>query len=142
MRKNSTMQVDETEITTGRRKNYGYWLIGGLIAFVIAALVLWLDSQPVGTGETRASPDGRYTASVMDYSNSNLLGVWEKNWFEFRVEGPGMSHLLTSTPLPGPYFGSRSSTKIIFWEPDSSAVRFVFPSAEFRFAIPPEAAGQ
>ena len=139
------MQGSGTE-TKGRRSIYRYLGIAGagaLVLFIVlAAFLVWLYFQPVGTGEFRSSPDGRYEASVMDFTQESLFGDEAKRWFEFRVEGPGLTYVLTREPLPGPYFGSRSSMRIIFWEPDSSAVRFVFPSAELRVATRPSVSGE
>lgn len=122
------------------RRHRTFWIVSACILAVLVAVSVvllaglrWLDTMPVGTGEERRSPDGRFTASVMDYTERHFLTGKPRRWFEFRVTGPGVAHKLTSTPFPGPYFGSRSSTRVIAWEPDSSAVRFVFPSAELRF---------
>lgn len=119
----------------GRRGRRSGGLAGLLLAaLVLAAAVRWLMTIPVGTGEERRSPDGRFTAAVMDYSGQDFFTGSARRWFVFRVTGPGIAHELTSTPFAGPYFGSRSSTSVIAWEADSSAVRFVFPGAELRFA--------
>jgi hypothetical protein len=94
-----------------------------------AALIRRLETATVCTGETRASADEKYSASVMDCSGREFFSDKEVHYFEFRVEGHGFERVITSTPLPGPYFGSRSSTQVIFWRPDSSSVRFVFPTS-------------
>ena len=114
-----------------------------LITVVLLAVVAsagayrCLETMPVGTGEARPSPDGRFRASVMDYSERSFLAGTARRWFHIRVEGPGILYDFTSLPLPGPYFGSRSSHSVVFWEPDSSAVRFVFPTATLRLRTRP-----
>lgn len=109
-----------------------------VLALIVAALALgqrWLQTMPVGTGETKASPDGRYTATALDWWETGFFTGETRRWFEFRISGPGLEYRQTGTPLPGPDFGSRSSGSVITWEPDSSAVRFVFPAAELRFQV-------
>ncbi|HEV2512885.1 hypothetical protein [Bosea sp. (in: a-proteobacteria)] len=121
-------------IIRGRRR-WLWLLVLGVPLLAALALFRWFETMPVGTGETRRSPDGRYEASVMDYSARDFFTGAPRRWFAFRVNGPDTSYELTSTPLPGPYFGSRSSTSVIRWEPDSSAVRFVFSSSELQFKV-------
>lgn len=115
--------------------------LGALVLFAIVAGAAYrgLETMPVGTGEVRPSPDGRYSASVFDYFARGFFTNEEQRWFEFRVTGPGADYTFTGTPLPGPYFGSRSSHSVIRWEPDSSAVRFVFPTSELRIGVSPAA---
>ena len=131
----------ETGGGTGRRRRRRR--IGGALLALVVALALgaaalrWLLTMPVGTGEERRSPDGRFTASVMDFSGRAFYTGRPLRWFVFRVTGPGIAHELTSTPFAGPYFGSRSATSVIAWDADSSAVRFVFPRAELRFSTAP-----
>ena len=120
-----------------KRRRWLWFLVLGPPLLGALALLRWFETMPIGTGETRSSPDGRHEASVMDYSARDFFSGAPRRWFAFRVSGPGMHHELTSTPLPGPYFGSRSSVSVIRWEPDSSAVRFVFPAAELRFEVHP-----
>lgn len=97
----------------------------------------YLHSMTVGTGETRRSPDDRFVASAMDYSSRSFLTGEPRRWFELSLEGPGVRHHFVSDPLPGPYFGSRSAHSVIVWEPDSSAVRFVFPTATIELGTQP-----
>ena len=112
-------------------------LIGlGITAVVVVASGLlalrYLDSLPVGTGETRVSPDGRFTASVYDFHRKQFFGGESESWFDFSVTGPDVAFAMKSTPLPAPYFGSRSSHSVIRWEADSSAVTFVFSNSQLR----------
>ncbi|WP_199257540.1 hypothetical protein [Paracoccus binzhouensis] len=66
----------------------------------------------------------------MSYSRRQFWSGEAESWFEFTLDGPGIQRHLRSTPLPGPDFGSRSEgVRVNHWAPDSSAVRFVFPSA-------------
>ncbi|GGF52605.1 hypothetical protein GCM10007301_10110 [Azorhizobium oxalatiphilum] len=115
--------------------------LGVIFVFLMLGLAVQLrhlQTMPIGTGESQGSPDGRYVASVMDYTERHFFTGEPRNWFEFEIEGPGFSYRQTGTPIPGPYFGSRSSYSVIHWEPDSSAVRFVFPGAELRFKVGPQ----
>lgn len=111
------------------------WLV--LAVLVLGAAAIWrsIDKMAVGTGETRMSPDERYTASATDYGGRDFFTGKPRRWFEFRVTGPGIDYRYEGTPLPGPYFGSRSSHSVVKWEADSSAVRFVFPNAELRIGV-------
>lgn len=129
----------EAGSSTGRpRRRIGGALLVLVVVLVLGAAALrWLMTMPVGTGEERRSPDGRFTASVMDFSGQAFFTGRPLRWFVFRVTGPGIAHALTSTPFAGPYFGSRSATSVIAWDADSSAVRFVFPRAELRFSTVP-----
>jgi hypothetical protein len=111
-------------------------VLGGLVLLAVGAGVLrYLDTMAVGTGETRPSPDGRFTASVTDWSRRGFLTGTAHRWFEYRVEGPGVRHKLVGEPVPGPYFGSRSSHRVIQWNADSSAVDFVFPGTTIRITL-------
>lgn len=111
------------------------WLI--LAVIVLGAATLWraLATMTVGTGETRMSPDGRFTASATEFMGRDFFTGKARRWFAFRVMGDGIDYRYEGTPLPGPYFGSRSSHSVVRWEADSSAVRFVFPTAELRFGV-------
>lgn len=110
-----------------------------VVCFVAAVIFIrWLTTQPICTGEFGASPDGAYNAGVMECSDPPFFRGETRHYFEFKVTGPGVNHSLTSTAIPGPYFGSRSSHKVIFWDKEPAAVRFVFPSAELRFETRPD----
>lgn len=122
----------------GRRR--WLWLILAAVAVALGLGWRWVATMSVGTGETRVSPDGRFTASAMEFSDRHFVTGEARRWFEFRVTGPGLDYRYEGTPLPGPYFGSRSSHSVVRWEADSSAVRFVFPNAELRFAVTPKEA--
>lgn len=78
---------------------------------------------------------------MTDYSAREFFTGAQRHRFPFRVSGLDTHYELTSTPLPGPYFGSRSSVSVIRWEADSSAVRFVFPTSELRFKVGPHGEG-
>ncbi|MBB4000207.1 Tsi3 family protein [Aureimonas pseudogalii] len=118
-----------------RRRILGF--AGLAVLLIVAALVRALHVMPVGTGETRASPDGRFTASVMDWSERGFLTDAPRRWFEYRVEGPGVHHALSGNPIDGPYFGSRSSHRVIRWSEDDAFVEFVFPDTTLRLTIAP-----
>lgn len=110
-------------------------IVLGLTIALLALGQRWLQTMPVCTGETKASPDGRYTASAFDCTETGFFTGETRHWFEFRIAGPGLDYRQTGTPLPGPDFGSRSSGSVTAWEPDSSAVRFAFPAAALRFQV-------
>jgi hypothetical protein len=88
----------------------------------------------VKTGETKASPDGRFEASVMDSFSETFFGQ-EKHWLEFAITGSGQNQFLKTDYIEGPYFGSRSSYSVIEWAKDSSAVTFLFPSVSLSMKL-------
>jgi hypothetical protein len=120
-----------------RRRILGFAGLALLLA--VAALVRALHAMPVETGETRASPDGRFTASVMDWSERGFLTDAPRRWFEYRVDGPGVHHALSGNPIDGPSFGSRSSHRVIRWSEDGGFVEFVFPDTTVRLTMAPTA---
>ncbi|WP_019998636.1 Tsi3 family protein [Aureimonas ureilytica] len=118
-----------------RRRIFGFAGLALLLA--VAAFVRALHVMPVGTGETRASADGRFTASVMDWSERGFLTNSLHRWFEYRIEGPGVHHALSGNPIDGPYFGSRSAHRVIRWSEDGGFVNFVFPGMTLRVTVMP-----
>ncbi|MGU3495060.1 hypothetical protein ACLBXM_13540 [Xanthobacteraceae bacterium A53D] len=118
-----------------RRLIRAFAVIAAFLALGLAVQYRHLHTMPVGTGETKSSPDGLYRASVTDWADRHFITGEPRRWFEFEISGPGLDYRQTGSPLPGPYFGSRSSHSVIMWEADSSAVRFVFPAAELRFGV-------
>lgn len=106
------------------------FLVGLLITFFAGWRVLQVMAYPIGTGESRMSPDGRYEAHVTDWYDESFFGS-QRHWFEFSITR-GSSQRLITDPIPGPYFGSRSSHKVIYWDDSSSSVRFVFPTMEIK----------
>lgn len=114
-----------------------------LCLLLLAALLIgqrWIGSQTFGTGECRPSPDTRYMACVHSYTKDSFWTGKTRHWFEFRLTGPDLDDTLTTSPIAGPYFGSRSNHQVVFWQPDSRAVRFVFPNATLRIGTDPKAA--
>lgn len=85
---------------------------------------------PVGTGEAKKSPTGRYEAAVTDYYDETFFGK-KKRWFQFEIRGNSQRILVTDA-IDGPYFGSRSATSVIQWTSDESNVVFSFPAVEIR----------
>jgi hypothetical protein len=85
---------------------------------------------PIGTGESKRSPDGRFEAHITDWYDESFFGT-QRRWFEFEVTGGAYQKIVTD-PIPGPYFGSRSTNRVIHWSDDSAVVRFVFPGREIR----------
>ncbi|SCZ29138.1 hypothetical protein [Afifella marina] len=96
----------------------------------LLGLSRYVDSLPIGTGEVQMSPDGRFQASVMSFSEKSFFTGASRRWFEIGVSGPDVLYEFTSRPLPGPPFGSREHHSVISWKPDSSSVRFDFPTAK------------
>jgi len=103
---------------------------GMLVVFYAGRRALQVMAYPIGTGESKKSPDGRFEAHVTDWYDESYFGH-QRQWFEFRVTG-GSSQRLVTDPIPGPYFGSRSTNTVIYWSDDSAFVRFVFPATEIR----------
>jgi len=104
-----------------------------LVAIVLLAGVyrFWqILPYPVGTGEAKKSPSGRYEAAVTDYYDETFFGG-KKRWFQFEIRGDSQKMLITDA-IDGPYFGSRSSTSVIQWASDESNVVFSFPAVEIR----------
>lgn len=109
----------------------GCLVVATMLLVVLAGWrALHVLPYPFGTRESKKSPDGRYEASVTDWYDENFFG-YSKRWFEFKVTGDSPQRIITD-PIPGPLFGSRTKTDIIFWADDSSVVRFVFPATEIR----------
>jgi hypothetical protein len=98
-------------------------------AFGSAYRLLRILPYPVGTSESKKSPDERFKASVTDYYDETFLG-YSRRWYEFEVHGNGGVRLWISDPVPGAMFGSRTPGTVIHWSPDSGSVRFVFPGVE------------
>jgi hypothetical protein len=108
-----------------------------IVAASSSAVYRYVQTMPVGTGETTASPDGRFTASIMDWTRRDYFGGTAHRWFEYKVEGEAGSYRIVTRPVDGPYFGSRSSHHVIRWWTDSSAVDFIFPNRSLQ--IPTDA---
>lgn len=97
----------------------------------------YLATMPVGTGETRISPDGRFTASVTEFTQAPFFTGEHRRWLRYRIEAPGLSHQIETPPLLGPGPGSREIPPVIRWDADSSAVEFVLPSRRLRLGTQP-----
>ena len=105
-------------------------LVGLVLVCFAGRRALHVAAYPIGTGDSAKSPNGRYEAFVTDWYDESFFGR-SRHWFEFEVRG-GSPQKLVTDPIPGPYFGSRSTNTVIFWADDSSVVRFVFPASEIR----------
>lgn len=116
-------------------------LAGTLLILLLAwaLLMRWIDSQPIGTGESVPSPNDLHMASVMAFPDRSFWTDETREWFEFRISGPGLEKRLTTSPIPGPDFGSRSGHRVIHWDADSAAVRFAFPTVTLRVEARPDA---
>lgn len=106
-------------------------IIFSIIIVLIVSYRIIISSNPIGTGETRTSPNGQYEASVLDFTGEDFLGKTHQ-WFEFKIKSKSTTKKFTTSPISEIYFGSRSHNQVIFWESDSSAVKFIFPEAEVR----------
>ncbi len=86
---------------------------------------------PIGSWEESKSPDGHYIACVTDYFDENFWGH-KTRWYEFELKEPNDRQIRfwRTDPIPSASFGSRSNTKVVHWESDSSEVRFTFPGVE------------
>jgi hypothetical protein len=105
-------------------------VLTALSAALGSAYRLWrILPYPVGTGESKKSPDERFEASVTDYYDETFLG-YSRRWYKFEVRGRGKVWGWTGDPVPGAVFGSRTPGTVIHWSPDSASVRFVFPGVE------------
>lgn len=136
---NSRGQRGRAMTRRGRLRPILLLLAGAFLALLLGLglMLRWIDSQPIGSGENALSPDGLYRASAMDFSQKSFWTGKVRTWFEFRVTGPDQDWQLTSSAIPGPDFGSRSDHRVIEWQPDSAAVRFVFPGVTLRIEAGP-----
>jgi hypothetical protein len=101
-------------------------LAGGLFSLYRVWRIL---PYPVGSGESKPSPDGQAQASITDYYDESFLGH-RRRWFEFEVKSPVGVQRWISDPVPFADFGSRSQNSVIRWSDDSASVRFVFPKMQ------------
>ena len=113
-----------------------------LIVFVLAVAYRFIQIIPgnVGTGETRESPDKKYQATAYDWSSESFWGK-TRYWFEFKIEETQTGRVLQrieTTPIQGPYFGSRSSHRVVRWTDDSTQVVFKFPSVDIKMRVKPD----
>ncbi len=106
-------------------------IIFSVILVLIVSYRIIISSNPIGTGETRTSPNGQYEASVLDFTGEDFLGKTQQ-WYEFKIKSKSTTKKFTTSPISEIYFGSRSNNQVIFWESDSSVVKFIFPEAEVR----------
>ncbi len=116
--------------------------LGAALLLALAAGLVFLrlaNSQPVGTGESRPSPDQAHMAAVHEYVATDFWSGEKQHWFEFEVTGPGVAYHARTDPIPGPSFGSRSDHRVIFWSPTSRFVRFAFPAMNIVIEIPGDA---
>ncbi|UCG47888.1 MAG: hypothetical protein JSU94_20715 [Phycisphaerales bacterium] len=109
------------------------------LAIIVAAGYRYISIIPenVGTGETAKSPNGRYEASAMEWHSESFWGR-KRHWLRFEikdVKSGAVVNTLETTPIEGPYFGSRSDHRVVFWSDDSREVRFVFPTVEIKMAV-------
>ena len=94
---------------------------------------------PVGTGETRRSPDGKFEATVYDWFDEGFWGA-RRSWYAYDVREVGSGRVIerfTSDRLESPYFGSRSGHRVVMWAPDSATVRFAFSHVDIVVKVSP-----
>ena len=111
-----------------------------VIGLAVAYRFIQILPGNVGTGETRESPDKKYQATAYDWSSESFWGT-KRHWFEFKIEevtsGRTVQKLETD-PIAGPYFGSRSSHRVVHWKDDSTEVIFRFPHIDISMRVEPE----
>jgi hypothetical protein len=84
---------------------------------------------PIGSCESKTSPDGQAAASITDWYDESFLG-YSRRWFEYEVKSQAGVQRWISDPVPFAEFGSRSHNSVIRWSGDSATVRFVFPKMQ------------
>lgn len=107
---------------------------------VVAYRYVQTLASSVGTGETRKSPDKQYQATAYDWTSVSFWGQ-ERHRFEFKVEDTASGQViqrLETDPIPGPYFGSRSSHSVVHWCQDSTEVLFKFPDIDIKMKVAPQ----
>jgi len=107
------------------------------LLMVIAFRFFVILPENISTGETISSPDGIYRASVMESHSKDFFGK-ERSWFRFQIVESKTEEIVEqfdTSPIKGPFFGSRSSHKVIFWNDNSSSVEFRFPEVLFTIQV-------
>lgn len=105
-----------------------------LLFLMIVYRHIYVLTGNICTGEYRKSPDGVYQADVMDCYSESFFGQ-KKQWFEFKIIGNNQTQKFTTSPITKIFFGSRAGNQVVYWEPDSSAVKFVFPEMEVKVKV-------
>lgn len=131
-----------------RKKNEGNIMIkkrySALIILIIILGAIFatyrcfiVSTSLVGTGESQVSPNGQYEATAYEWHQESFWGE-KKTWFKFslsKVDSKAVLQALETTPIKGPYFGSRSSHKVVKWHESSTAVNFEFPNTTITFNV-------
>ena len=112
------------------------------VLIVLAVAYRFVQTIPgnIGTGESKPSPNGAFTAHAMDMNSESFWGK-KRSWFEFTLENSSSGHILQeleTDPINGPYFGSRDSYSVIRWDSNSTEVVFWFPSTEIKMKVEPD----
>ena len=115
------------------------FVLGGLalLSVLVIGRLLYLVPVNIATGESIDSPNGKYVASVMDHYSDSFWGE-KRQWFRLKVEDGATGEIIEevdTNPIDTPYFGSRSSHRVVFWAKDSSAVEFRFPNVLVKFIV-------
>jgi hypothetical protein len=70
-----------------RRLVFGCLVALGLLLGLLAGRrALEVLPYPIGTGDSKKSPDGRYEAFITDWHDESFFGR-SRQWFEFEVRG-------------------------------------------------------
>jgi hypothetical protein len=108
-----------------------------IILFIFILIVIYryisLLSGNIAMGEYSTSPNGIYEANVMNWHRESFFGT-KRQWFEFTIVGKNQTQKFTTSPINDGFLESRQN-KVIHWELDSSAVKFVFPEMEIRMKV-------
>lgn len=119
-----------------------YWITGIAILVTLLTLSLrfWFKS-PLGTGEYRESPDGRYTAHASNMSDGTLGGN-RPEYIKISVEETSSSRdiwrivLNYTGGVDRPEYGMRG-IKFILWADDSTSVTVpVFDGQKLVLPVP------
>jgi hypothetical protein len=105
-----------------------------VLAVGVAYRFVQIIPRNMGTGESKPSPNNEFIATAFDWSSESFFGK-TRFWYEFKIENKNSHELIQqieTTPIPGPYFGSRSSHSVINWNENSSEVVFTFPTLELK----------
>ena len=112
-------------------------IISSIILLAVAYRFIQIVPGNVGTGEIRESPNRKYRATASDWASESFWGQ-KRRWFEFKIEDATSGRAirgLETDPIAGPYFGSRSSHRVIFWNEDSTEVTFEFPGIDIKMRV-------
>ncbi len=113
------------------KRNFIAGLASGLLLAILAAVVatgIWIWTRPVehsGGGKHLDSPNARYKAEAWNMLERKISGG-ERNFYSFRVRdnGTGFEICRYEIPMPKDPVWFREGPGGIYWEADSTIVRF------------------